>query len=125
LNYLHYKMNFVSWAPVIFISAQKNIHIKNILPIAKKIAEERKKRLSPNQLNAFLRATLAAHPPSKGGRKITFFSVVQREVSPPIFRFLVSREDLVHFSYRRFLENELRRMYGFEGTAIRLEFWDK
>ncbi|PIQ77027.1 ribosome biogenesis GTPase Der [Candidatus Peregrinibacteria bacterium CG11_big_fil_rev_8_21_14_0_20_46_8] len=124
LNLLHYRMSFVSWAPVLFISAAEKKGINKILPLARKIAEERKKKLTQRELDMFLETTINAHPPSRSGKRIKFYKVEQISGTPPLFRFTVNHPELIHFSYKRFLENELRRLFGFDGTAVRLQFWE-
>lgn len=120
---LHYRMSYIPWAPVIFVSAIRRKNIFQILELAQHIQEERKKRISDEQLKTFVDAVVYAHPPTRSGQKIVIQKVFQSGVEPPIFSFLCNKPDMLHFSYRRFLENELRRKFGFQGTAIKLEFW--
>jgi GTPase len=67
-------------------------------------------------------ATTAHPPPSKPGKWVKFFYATQAETSPPTFVFFVNDAEAVHFSYKRYLENQLREAFGFEGTPIRLIF---
>ncbi|MBI4235884.1 MAG: hypothetical protein HY688_00820, partial [Chloroflexi bacterium] len=84
---------------------------------------ERVKRVSTAQLNRVLMGALAAHPPPSGGRRrLQIYYATQAEVNPPTFVFFANDPSLIHFSYRRYLENTLRRAFGFQGTAIRLTF---
>lgn len=122
LDRLAYRMPFMAWAPVVFISALKRKNIFRILELAKNIAAERRKKIPDAEFRLFIRTSLLAHPPTRSGRTITISKAWQSGVEPPTFRFICSRPDLLHFSYRRFLENEIRRRYGFHGTAVRLDF---
>lgn len=122
LQSLSYRMDFIPWAPVIFVSALTKKNIFKILELAKNIAAERKKKVPTAEFPLFIKTTVLAHPPQRSGKKITITKAVQTETEPPTFAFSCNKPDLVHFSYRRYLENEIRRKYGFYGTVIRLEF---
>lgn len=119
---MQYRMNYMPWAPVLFVSALKKKNIFKILELAKNIAAERLKKISDAEFNIFSETIVLSHPPSRSGQKIIISKGIQTAQSPPTFTFFVNKPDLIHFSYRRFLENEIRRKYGFYGTAIRLEF---
>lgn len=123
LRMMQYRMNFIPWAPVIFVSALKRKNIFQVLESAKHIQEERSRRIPDEKLKTFLETTIHSHPPTRSGKKIIFSRVFQSRTRPPIFSFFCNLPDLLHFSYRRFLENELRRKFGFHGTGIKLEFW--
>lgn len=122
LKLLHYRMGFAPWAPVLFTSALTEKNIFRIFELASGIHDERKKKIPQKDFSLFLRATLDAHPPSRGGQKIIISNGEQTGTEPPTFTFGTNKPDLVHFSFRRFLENELRRHYGFFGTPVKLEF---
>lgn len=122
LDLLTYRMNYMPWAPVIFISALKRKNILKIFELAKNITEERNKKIPDAQFAVFVKTTIWTHPPAKSGRKVVITKGWQSNVDPPTFTFTTNAPDLIHFSYRRFLENEIRRKYGFYGTAIRLRF---
>ncbi len=119
---LSYRMGYMPWAPVLFISALKKKNIFKILELAAQIATERKKKIPDAELKMFLKTTILSHPPTRSGRKIIIKKGWQSGIEPPTFTFFVNHPDLIHFSYRRFLENEIRRKYGFHGTAIKLLF---
>lgn len=119
---MQYRMDYMPWAPVLFVSALKRKNIFKILELAKNIADERMKKLPVDKFDVFVKIAVLSHPPSRGGQKIIIKKGVQTGITPPTFTFFVNKPDLVHFSYRRFLENEIRRKFGFYGTAIRLEF---
>ena len=116
-------LKFIPYAPEIFAAAKTRYHIGPILDAALRIAEERKRRVPTAKLNEVVKtAMLRHHPPSVKGRVLRVYYVTQAETSPPTFVFFVNEPELLHFSYERYLENQLRAAFGFEGTAIRLIF---
>ena len=119
---MQYRMDYMPWAPVLFVSALKRKNIFKILELAKNIAVERMKKVPADQFSILVKTSVLSHPPTRSGQKIIIYKAVQTAITPPTFTFFVNKPDLVHFSYRRFLENEIRRKFGFYGTAIKLEF---
>lgn len=120
LDKLTYRMGYAPWAPVIFISALERKNIFKMLDIAKKIMEERNKKISDKEFAIFTETTVLSHPPIRSGRKMHISKGIQTEINPPTFEFTCNDPDYMHFSYKRFLENEIRRKYGFHGTPIRI-----
>ncbi|HEY1390458.1 MAG TPA: ribosome biogenesis GTPase Der [Ktedonobacterales bacterium] len=117
------KLKFVPYAPLVFAAAKTKYHVNNILDHALRIYDTRSIRVPTSQLNDIVRdAVQRHHPPSVQGRPLRIFYVTQAETNPPTFVFFVNDPELLHFSYRRYLENQLRNVFGFEGTAIRLQF---
>lgn len=113
---------FVPWAPVVFVSTKNKKNIYEILTISDKILEERKKRISTSEVNKFLqRITLKHRPSSAKGAKPKFMYGSQVDINPPKFLLFFKNGDNLHFSYPRYLENEIRKEYGFNGTAIKLQ----
>lgn len=120
------KFPFLSWAPVMFLSSVDKKGISDIFTNAKKIMEERNKKISTNELNIFLGQVLAAHPPaSRGTKKLKVKYGVQVDINPPAFAFFANDPDAAHFSFRRYIENRLREVYGFWGTPIKVEIRKK
>ncbi len=116
-------LKFLSYVPVLFVSALTGLHVNQILPAVLDVVEARYQRLPDGQINDLIRTAMAEHPaPSKKGQRLKVFYVVQAEVAPPTFIFYVNDPDLLHFSYQRFLENCIREVYPFPGTPIRLSF---
>jgi GTP-binding protein len=114
---------FIPYASVLFISAKYGQRVQQVLEAALKVVEERQKRISTAVLNKVLRNAVAKHPPpSKPGKWIKFYYATQVDVSPPTFVFFCNDPKALHFSYRRYLENELRATCGFDGTPIRMSF---
>ena len=117
------RLQFAPWAPLAFVSAKTGLNIDGLLDLALEVGETRRQRVSTSELNAVVRKAVAEHrPPSKRRQATRILYATQAEVSPPTFVFFVSEASLLHFSYRRYLENAVRRAFGFEGTAIRLIF---
>jgi GTP-binding protein len=116
-------LKFLPYAPVIFAAAKTRYHVANILDAALKIAQERTRRIPTAKLNEVVKQAVLRHPPAHvKGRTLRLYYVTQAETSPPTFIFFVNDPELLHFSYERYLENQLRQAFGFEGTAIRLRF---
>lgn len=115
------EFQFMRWAPVLFVSALTKQRVHRILPQAKEIAENHAQRISTSTLNSVIQdATLSVSPPSDKGRKLKIFYATQVSVKPPTFAIFVNDKELMHFSYSRYLENQLRGAFGYEGTPIRL-----
>jgi GTP-binding protein len=120
---VRHRMRFAPWAPLRFISAKEGMGIDGLLAEALKVGEERRKRVSTGELNAVVQRAIGERgPPSVGGRKLKVLYCTQVQAAPPTFVFFVNDASLLHFSYRRYIENRLRRVFGFAGTPLRLVF---
>lgn len=120
---LRHKFAFIPWAPVIFISAKDKKNIYEIFKISDEIMHERKKRIQTAELNSFLQKIMHKHlPASSKMKKPKFMYAAQVETNPPKFTFFFKNPENLHFSYPRYLENEIRKTFGFTGTAIDLKF---
>lgn len=116
-------LNFLPFAPIIFISAKFGQRVNKILPTVLEVFEARFLRISTSQLNRLMRDAITRHPPpQKGGVRVKFMYATQAAVEPPTFVFFVSKPDWVHFSYQRYLENRIREQFPFPGTPIKLIF---
>lgn len=114
---------FVPYAPIAFISAKYGQRVHQVLDLALEVVAERSKRVPTAALNKMLREAVAKHPPSsKTGKQIKFFYGTQVDIEPPTFVFFCSDPKQIHFSYRRYLENQLRDAFAFTGTPIRISF---
>lgn len=123
LGHLRRKFAFTPWAPVVFISAKDKKNIYEILKLAEQIIEERKKRIDTHVLNSFLQKITQKHLPASAKlKKPKFFYGSQVEINPPTFTLFFRNPESLHFSYPRYLENEIRKEFGFNGTAIKLKF---
>jgi GTP-binding protein len=117
------RLRFVPWATPCLVSAKEGTGIAELLTAGLAAGAARAQRVPTAELNAAMRRALATHgPPSVGGRRLKLLYVTQAAVQPPTFVFFVNDAALLHFSYRRYLENSIRRTFGFEGTALRLIF---
>ena len=117
------RLRFTPWAPLAFVSAKEGLNVEGLLELAVEIGETRATRIPTSEVNTVLREAVAANPPpSPGRRQMRIKYGTQASVKPPTFVFFANDASLLHFSYRRYLENVLRKRFGFEGTAIKLEF---
>ena len=117
------RLRFAPWAPLAFVSAKTGLNIDGLLELALEIGKTRSFRVPTAEVNAVVRETVATRPPpSKGRRSLRVLYATQAGVKPPTFVFFVNDANLLHFSYQRYLENAIRRRFGFEGTAISLVF---
>lgn len=117
------KFDFLSEPPVIFISALTGQRVHQVLETAHRVWQARFQRIQTSELNRLLRAAVQKHPPpTKGTKRLKLLYLTQVAVNPPVFLFHVNDTRLVHFTYKRFLENQIRAEFPFEGTPIRLSF---
>ena len=117
------RFKFMPYAPVVFAAAKTRYHVDAILDHALRIFETRAIRVPTPQLNDVVRtAVQRRRPPVTQQAPLKLYYVTQPDINPPTFVFFVNDPELMHFSYRRYLENQLRDVFGFEGTAIRMEF---
>jgi len=122
-EHLYQELKFMSYVPVLFVSALTGQRVSQILPLAMQIQEERTTRLNTSQINNLIRqATARRSPPTKWGKKLRIYYGTQTGISPPTFVFFVNNPRLVHFGYRRYLENQIRRRFKFEGTPLKMIF---
>ncbi len=120
-------LDFMAYAPLVFISALTGQRVANVPATVLEVLEERQKRVSTGQLNRVIREAISAHPPAEStrGRYLKFSYATQPRVSPPTFVFFVNDPKLLHFTYKRYLENRIREEFGFIGTPIRMSFRGK
>jgi GTPase len=115
---LRYGLKFLSYAPVLFISAENGKGTERILPLIEEVAKERRKRVSTGEMNRFLKTVdfdRASVPVSK---RVRIYYMTQAAVAPPTFILFTDRPVKLHFSFQRFLENQIRAAFGFMGTPI-------
>ena len=114
-------LNFMSYVPLLFISALTGQRVDQVMPMALRVQEERLARLSTSKINAIIHKAQDAHPhPSHAGRQLKMFYGTQVRSDPPTFMIYVNEPKLMHFTYLRYLENQIRDEYGFLGTPIRI-----
>ncbi len=123
---LRTELNFLDYVPVLFISAKTGQRTDQVLPKALVVQEERLVRIPTPDLNRLIRAAVDEHPPTNSGAKqLKITHAAQVRTDPPTFLFHVNDPELVHFSYRRYLENRMRAEYSFVGTPLRFSFRKK
>jgi GTP-binding protein len=117
------KIKFVPWALVTFISALEGRGLNELLRLSKVAREARRRRIATPELNALLTKAIREHvPPLVHNKRFKLFYATQADVDPPTFILFVNDPQLVHFSYRRYLERAIREHTDFDGTAIKLVF---
>jgi GTP-binding protein len=115
-------MRFLDYAPILHISALTGERAPRVLETIDKVAAVRRKRIPTPQLNRFVESVTAANPPvSPGRRHVRIMYAAQIGVAPPSFVFFTNVATTFHFSYERFLVNQLRDEFGFVGTPIRIQ----
>ncbi len=120
------EFQFLSYAPIVFLSAKTKKRIHTLMPEIKKVYENSKKEIKTSILNDVIRdAVLLNAPPSYKGKRLKIYFVCQNGTCPPTFTFNVNSKGLVHFSYERYLENKIRENFDFEGSPIVIKFKNK
>jgi GTP-binding protein len=113
-------LGFMQYVPLIFTSALTGRRVQKVLELVDFVAEQQATRITTADLNNLFReVVLQTPPPSDRSRKLKIFYVTQAGVKPPRFILFVNDPELMHFSYLRYLENQVRSAYGFEGTPVR------
>ncbi|MDL2233781.1 ribosome biogenesis GTPase Der [Ruminococcaceae bacterium OttesenSCG-928-L11] len=112
---------FMSYAPFLFISALTGQRIHKLFELIKFVAEQNAMRISTGRLNDLLAyATARVQPPSDKGKRLKIYYMTQSSMKPPTFVCFVNRAELFHFSYQRYIENQIRETFGLEGTPIKM-----
>lgn len=115
------ELKFMDYFIPTYVSAKTGKRVDNLIKLAERAYENASRRISTGLLNDVLReAILTNEPPSKNGKRLKIYYVTEVSANPPTFVIFVNDDTLMHFSYRRYLENALRRTFDFEGTPIRL-----
>ena len=123
---VRYKLRFLSFIPVLFISALTSYRVEHVIPTALDVYDARYHRIDPGRLNDLILNAIAEHaPPSRRGRRLRIYRVSQIDVAPPTFALVVNDPKLMHFSYKRYLENRIRAAFSFPGTPIRFVYHQK
>ncbi len=115
------ELNFMDYVPILFISCKTGQRVDQVLPMALRVQEERLARLTTSTINEIIHNAQDAHPhPTHSGRALKMYYGTQVRSDPPTFMIYVNEPKLMHFSYLRYLENQIRAHYGFLGTPIRI-----
>jgi GTP-binding protein len=115
---LRYSLKFLSYAPVLFVSAASGAGTDKIWPTLEEVAAERRKRIGTGEMNRFLKQVDFERAAVPARQQVKIYYMTQAAVSPPTFILFTDRAVKLHFSYQRFLENQIRRAFGFVGTPI-------
>jgi GTP-binding protein len=117
------KLSFLPYVPIVRTSAKMGRGIGDLFQAIDRVRESYFQRVTTGELNRFFEKVLAERPPpTKGGRAPRLFYVTQAEVGPPTFVAMTNAPDSIHFSYRRFVVNQLRKTFGFEGVPVRVHY---
>jgi GTP-binding protein len=115
------ELNFMPYVPILFISCKTKQRVEQVLPMALRVQEERLARLTTSTINQIIHKAQDAHPhPTHAGRALKMFYGTQVRSDPPTFMIYVNEPKLMHFTYIRYLENQIRLEYSFLGTPIRI-----
>jgi GTPase len=126
IRILRHRFDFLPWAPVIFTSAVNKSNLQKILELATIIYQERNRIIDADELKGFMQEITNKHLPPPVSCKIPkFIALRQVTVNPPTFVYWVNDPRAIHFSYKRYLENELRKRFGFTGTSIKIIYEKK
>ncbi|MBR4223398.1 MAG: ribosome biogenesis GTPase Der, partial [Oscillospiraceae bacterium] len=114
------QFSFMSYVPFIFISAKTGQRLDKLFPLINDVNEQNCKRVTTGMLNDVLSyATQRVQPPSDKGRRLKIYYITQASTKPPTFVVFVNRAQLFHFSYQRYIENQIRQTFGLTGTPVR------
>jgi len=118
---IYEKLSYLSYAPIVFISAKTGQRVNKIFDMINNVAEQNSKRISTSILNQVINEAIAiVQPPTDKGKRLKIFYGTQVSTKPPTFVMFVNNKSLFHFSYERYLVNQLRKEFGFEGTPVRV-----
>jgi GTP-binding protein len=115
---VRYDLKFLNYAPVLFVSAATGKGTEKILPMLEEVAAERRKRIPTAEMNRFLKYVDFERASVPARQQVKIYYLTQAGVSPPTFVLFTNRKVKLHFSYQRFLENQLRKAFGFTGSPI-------
>ena len=120
------RLKYLSYAPILFISALTGQRVKKILEVASRVAEQARKRISTSPLNRYFGGWVEKFPPPLyKNRSVKMNYITQVSTAPPAFVIYTNMPEGIHFSYERYLMNQMREAFGFEGVPVRLFFRKK
>lgn len=118
---IYEKLSYLSYAPVIFISAKTGQRVQKLFEMINEVAEENSKRIGTSVLNQVINEAIAiVQPPTDKGKRLKIFYGTQASTKPPTFVIFVNNKELFHFSYERYLVNQIRKEFGLKGTPVRI-----
>ena len=118
LDRLRDSLKFLNYAPALFISASNGKNVDKIFPLIEEVARERRKRIGTGEMNRFLKKVDFERASVPASQRVKIYYMTQAAVAPPTFILFTDRKVKLHFSYQRFLENQIRDAFGFVGTPI-------
>jgi len=116
---IHKKLKFLSYAPIVFLSAKTGDRADKLFPLIDQVAVARKKKISTPELNRWLKSIDLQRGTLPKSRPIRIYYITQARIAPPTFLMFTNQKQPLHFAYQRFLENQLREAFGFIGTPVR------
>jgi GTPase len=115
---VRYSLKFLDYAPVLFVSAMNGKNIERVFQTVELVAKERRKRVTTGEMNRFLKTVDFERASVPARSKVRIFYMTQAAVSPPTFIIFTDKDVKLHFSYERFLQNQIREAFGFVGSPI-------
>ncbi len=123
---IRYSLNYAGYAPLIFISAKSGQRVRKLLDLVLFVNKQREKRIPTHDMNAFLQKIVAKNPPTHTSHKrVRFYYASQVDTDPPVFLFVMNNATLITVNYKRYIHNQIRNEFGFDGITIKLKFKDK
>jgi len=123
---IRYDVSYAAYAPLIFISAKSGQRVTKLLDLILYVNQQRKKRISTHDMNTFLQKIVGQNPPTHTSHKrVKFYYASQVDTNPPLFLFVMNNATLITENYKRYIQNQIRNEFGFDGITIKLKFKDK
>ena len=118
---IYNKLSYLNYAPIIFISAKTGQRVEKLFELINNVNEQNSKRVTTSQLNEVINEAISiVQPPSDKGKRLKVLYGTQASIKPPTFVIFVNKKELFHFSYERYLVNQIRKEFGLEGTPVRI-----
>jgi len=118
---IYSKLSYLNYAPIIFISAKTGQRVEKLFELINNVNEQNSKRVTTSQLNEVINEAISiVQPPSDKGKRLKVLYGTQASIKPPTFVIFVNKKELFHFSYERYLVNQIRKEFGLEGTPVRI-----
>ena len=118
---IYNKLSYLSYAPILFISAKTGQRVNKLFGMINEVAQNNSKRITTGQLNQVINEAISiVQPPSDKGKRLKILYGTQVSIKPPTFVIFVNKKDLLHFSYERYLVNQIRKEFDLQGTPIRI-----
>ena len=126
-EYVYRFFPYLTWAPVVFVSAKTNIRTKKLLTLAETIWKNRQVRILPNSLSKFLKQIIKKHTPKadRGTKTPYIYSLTQIRTNPPVFEAIIEKEDNLQPNYIKYIEKQIRERFHFSGTPIYIKIFNK